>query len=128
MSLQLRILQRVASKSKHRRYHHSAIVFSGSKLLSFGYNVDGTHAEVMAIRRFQRLYKRGKDRTSIPTNLHLVSFMQYSRTSNPGNSCPCPNCFNAILNAGIKKVTYFNLRGEPCQLTLNLISKVSSVK
>ena len=114
----LTILQRVASKSKHRRYHHSAIIFSGSKLLSFGYNVDGTHAEVMAIRRFQRLFKRGRDNNSYPTNLHLVSFMARALGANPGNSCPCPNCFDAITRAGIKKVTYFTSEGIPCQLLL----------
>ena len=121
MSLGLTILQRLANKSKHRRYHHSAIIFSGSKLLSFGYNVDGTHAEIMAIRRFQRAYKRGRDNNSYPTNLHLVSFMSRVIGNSLGNSCPCPNCFDAITRAGIKKVTYFNSNGEPCQLLLNKV-------
>ncbi len=119
MSLNLNLLKRVAKKSPHDKYNHSSLIYSGSRLISFGYNHSNTHAEVHAIIKLFRLYRnKGIENRRYPNNLHLISFMQKRRSGNSGSSYPCSNCIEWIKRAGIRKVTYFNQQGQPCQMIL----------
>src|SRR3989304_10146626 len=106
--MNLNQMRRIAGKSLHPRYHHSELIFSGNRLLSYGYNFRETHAEESAIKRLLRRNRRGMDSTSLPNNLHLVSFMYKKSTGNMGNSLPCSHCMELIKLNGIKTVTYFD--------------------
>jgi deoxycytidylate deaminase len=103
--MNLTMMKRIANRSNHKLYNHAALIFSGSRLLAYGYNHEQTHAEISAIRRFQRLYRPGNSRP--PSNLHLISFMVKKSSSNIGNSKPCLNCRAAMIDIGIRWVTYF---------------------
>jgi deoxycytidylate deaminase len=113
--LHLSQLKRIANRSSHHRYLHSALIYSGARLLSIGYNNEKHHAEVMAINRLQAIYRT--DNSRFPNNLNLISFMQKRVSRSIGNSFPCPNCLSRIKKLGIRKVTFFN--GEtPCQVLI----------
>ena len=115
-SLNLNRLEKVANNSTHLRYCHSALIYSGSRLLSYGYNDKDRHAEIMAINRLRSLYRT--DNSRFPTNLHLVSYRHKRVTRLIGNSCPCENCMKEIIRVGIRKITFFN--GEiPCQIMIS---------
>lgn len=114
MDINIRRMDKLADYSTHKRYCHSALIFSGSRLLSVGYNKANCHAEVMAIRRLFRITRAGN---RIPKNLHLISFMRKRASGNIGNSCPCENCYKEIKRIGIRKVTFF-IGDEACQMIL----------
>jgi len=114
VEVNLRRMNRISQASTHKRYCHSALIFSGSRLLSVGYNKAYCHAEVMAIKRLSRITRAGN---RIPKNLHLISYMRKRASGNIGNSCPCENCYREIKKAGIRKVTFF-IGDEACQIIL----------
>src|SRR5574343_306728 len=111
-------MRRLANRSTHKLYCHSALIYSGSRLLAVGYNHEYMHAEVHAIKRLRALYREDIGNSRRPTNLHIISFMQKRRSWNVGNSLPCPNCMRAIRLAGIRKITFFN-GPETCQMSLS---------
>ena len=111
-----RRLVKVAEQSNHHRYLHSVLIFAGSKFLTSGYNSEGIHAEVRAIRRLARISKPGKERKQ-PRNLHLISFMLRRNSRDSGNSRPCASCERYISESGIKKITFFE-DGKICQLLM----------
>lgn len=123
--MNLTLLEKIANHSPHNKYLHSCLIYSGSRLLSYGYNDKDRHAEIMAINRLSALYRTGNSR--YPTNLHLISYRHKRATGLIGNSLPCNECMKAIIKARIKKVTFFN-GNVPCQLILNQISNHSFVK
>lgn len=114
MELNIRRMNKLADSSTHKRYCHSALIFSGSRLLAVGYNKANCHAEVMALRRLSRISRAGN---RIPKNLHLISFMRKRASGNVGNSCPCENCYSEIRRAGIRRLTFF-IGNEACQMIL----------
>jgi tRNA(Arg) A34 adenosine deaminase TadA len=101
------MMRKIADRSTHR-YRHCSIIFAGSRLLTYGYNRGDTHAEIMAIRRLNQLYRT--ENSARPRNLHIVNFMYKGSSGNPGNSAPCDNCNRAIYKAGIRRIAYYNQR------------------
>lgn len=116
--MNLNQMRRIADKSTHNRYHHSALIFSGSRLLSYGYNFGTTHAEELAIKRLLRRNRIGH-KITLPSNLHLISFMYKKSSGNMGNSLPCPDCMDLIKSVPIRTITYFDRRQVPCQLIIS---------
>jgi len=117
--MNLNQMRRIANKSLHPTYHHSALIFSGNRLLSYGYNFRETHAEASAIKRLNRRIRRGLDPDSIPHNLHLISYMYKKSSGNMGTSLPCASCMELLKLNGIRTVTYFDRKGIPCQILLS---------
>jgi deoxycytidylate deaminase len=113
--MNMRQLEKISKRSTHRLYCHSALIFSGPRLLAIGYNHEHVHAEDHAIRRLKRLAR--SNNSGLPPNLHLISFMVKRSSGNMGNSLPCHNCMRAIRSVGIRKVTFFN-GPIPCQMIL----------
>ena len=116
--MNLNQMRRIADSSPHPTYHHSALIFSGNRLLAYGYNFSETHAEASAIRRLRRRVRKGLDSNSIPNNLHLISFMYKKSSGNMGTSLPCDKCMELLKLNGIRTVTFFDRKGIPCQITL----------
>jgi tRNA(Arg) A34 adenosine deaminase TadA len=102
MNVRESLLRKVASKSDHRLYHHSAIILSGSRFISQGYNQGSKHAEVMAINSVKHLRSL--------SNCTLISF-RVNRKGYIGNSKPCSTCNEAIKAVGINKLIYFDGEG-----------------
>lgn len=107
--MNLTMMRRIAKLSDHKLYNHVALIFSGGRLLSYGYNSNFLHAEISAIRRLDRLYRPGNSQA--PKNLHLVSFMVRRKNGNLGPSIPCEECSKAIRARNIRTVTYFDGKG-----------------
>lgn len=103
--MNLNQMMRIAKNSDHKLYNHCALILSGNRLLSYGYNSGTLHAEESAIRRLDRLYRTNNSRK--PRNLHLISFMIKRKTGFFGSSYPCPDCWNIIEKNHIRTVTYF---------------------
>lgn len=120
--MHLNLLLRTAEKSKHHRYLHSALIYSGSRLLAIGYNNEKFHAEVMAINRLKALFRTNNSR--MPHNLHLVSFMRKRVSGFVGNSFPCPRCLDSIKRVGIRRVTFFN-GDSPCQMKVEKTIRIN---
>jgi hypothetical protein len=116
--MNLNQMRRIADNSLHPTYHHSALIFSGNRLLAYGYNFRETHAEASAIRRLRRRVRRGLGKDTLPNNLHLVSFMYKKSSGNMGTSLPCPDCMELLKLNGIRTITYFDRRQVPCQLNI----------
>lgn len=116
--MNLNQMRRIADSSTHQRYHHAALIFSGSRLLSYGYNFGTTHAEESAIKRLSRRSRRGINNSSMPSNLHLISFMYKKSSGNMGYSLPCDSCMHLLKLKGIRTITYFNREQEPCQMII----------
>lgn len=93
--------------SDHKSYKHVALIFSGGRLLSYGYNTRTMHAEVSALKRLDRIYRTNNSRR--PRNLHLVSFMIKRKTGNIGSSYPCSDCLTVLFKNDIRKVTCYSL-------------------
>ena len=104
--MNLNLMKRIAMHSDHKSYKHVALIFSGGRLLSYGYNTNTMHAEVSALKRLDRIYRTYNSRR--PRNLHLVSFMLRKKTGNIGSSSPCDSCWDAIVGAKVRTVTYYN--------------------
>ena len=116
--MNLNQMRRIASKSEHDKYCHSALIFDGPRLLSYGYNFRHIHAEASAIKRLLRRTRIGHSKTTLPNNLHLISFMYKKSSGNMGNSLPCPDCMDLIKTVPIKTITYFDSRRTPWQLII----------
>lgn len=68
----------------------------------------------MAIRKLSWITRPGN--TRLPSNLHIISFMQRRKTGNMGTSIPCGDCWERIKRAGIRRLTFWNEDGEVCQI------------
>jgi deoxycytidylate deaminase len=108
--MNLSLLIKRAKRSSHWRYQHVALILSGSRLLSWGYNTDTLHAEESALRRLDRLYRPGNSRR--PKNLHLISFMVRKRDGSFGNSEPCERCADLLIRNKVRRITFVNQKGE----------------
>lgn len=102
----------IARKSQHPKYQHCSLIYSGSRLITYGYNRAGIHAEIVAIRRLKAWMRVGN--SPRPKNLHMVNFMIRKMTGTIGNSYPCENCQLALMKANIKLHTWFE-KGKACQ-------------
>ena len=94
----LNLAKRIAKRSPHKSFTHSAIIFKGNAIYSHGFNFQNEHAETSAIKNAPWVSElkgctmlvirvtRGKD---------LLA-----------NSRPCPDCERALKRVGIKKVLF----------------------
>ena len=112
--MNLNLLKKIASKSTHHRYNHASLIFAGSRLLVVGYNNKDHHAEIVALRRLEALFRNNNSRR--PRNLHLVNLMIKKKSGNLGDSLPCKDCWIAIHIAKIAKVTFVNKQGRILQV------------
>ena len=116
--MNLNQMRRIASKSTNLRYCHAALILSGSRVLSYGYNFRDIHAEASAIKRLLRRNRIGH-KVTLPNNLHLISFMYKRNSGRMGNSLPCPECMDLLKTNNIRTVTYFDSRGQPWQILIS---------
>lgn len=59
------------------------------------------HAEIACIIRAQKLLKKDQ-------SINLLSIARLNRKNEPLNSKPCPICIEAIKEAGVEKIEYFD--------------------
>jgi hypothetical protein len=105
-------LTRIANKSQHFKYQHCSLIYSGSRLITYGYNRTNLHAEIVAINRLNAWLRVGN--SPRPRNLHMINFMIRRMTGTIGNSYPCEDCQLALAKANIKLHTWFE-KGKVCQ-------------
>jgi len=101
--MNLNQLTRIAKKSDHLKYQHCSLIFDGPRLIAYGYNRVGLHAEIVAIKRLEAWMRVGN--SPRPKNLHMVNFMIRRLTGTIGNSAPCLECNDAIAKTEITSVT-----------------------
>ncbi len=106
-------MKKIASKSNHK-YQHCSMIFAGNRLISYGYNNNDVHSEVMAINRMKAVYRN--NHKILPRNLHIVNLMIKKHSGNFGNSAPCNDCIGWITIVGIRTITYFNSSGKAVQI------------
>lgn len=107
------LLRKIASKSDHKQYNHSALLFKGSALISQGYNHGIKHAEVSAINKI-------KHKVDLNGTV-LVSFRVSRISSSIGNSRPCDSCRRFLHFKGVRKIVYFEA-GEWIEEELNILT------
>lgn len=103
--MNIQMMERIAKMSPHKRYQHCSLIFVGSRLISYGYNRGGIHAEEVAINRLNAWLRNQRRR---PRNLHMINFMIKRKTGNPGSSYPCDICLYTAVHNGIKTITYMD--------------------
>lgn len=85
-----------------------AEIVRGGNVIARGYNKKGfnssTHAEIDALKQLVR-QKRGAEGTTI-------TVIRYLKDDSFGASKPCPDCMEALLEAGVKKINYFDYNGQ----------------
>lgn len=105
---------KVAQTSSYR-WQHGAVVAKGNKVLGFAPNkfrnspsvdVDNVsdHAERAIIRE---LLKSREDLRGC-----TIYIARVNKANEPTISRPCPDCFRAIVEAGIKEIVYTNELGS----------------
>jgi len=118
----------VHSNAKTTGMRVGAALFSGSNLLSFGYNdwnktspnarnptyVGNVHAEVMALNR---RWHYDKSKNLILYISRTCSNSEKTKTFD-GCSRPCDNCMKAIKEFGISRIRYFDEYGFPSETKL----------
>lgn len=92
-------LKRVASKSPHPKNQHATLVFKGGALVAQGFNHDGIHAEVVALRKLWPSKRRGTV---------VVNYMIRTRSGVPGNSRACEECLEFLRKNEVEKMIYFD--------------------
>lgn len=99
-----RLARNVSRLSTHQRHHLGAVIVSGGRVLSVGFNQQkshpagrfvGRHAEVVAIQCCDH-------------DLHGAVLYTYRerRDGTLGLARPCPDCLRIIREKGIKKIVY----------------------
>lgn len=85
-----------------------AEVARGGKVIARGYNrknfKSSTHAEEDALRQLVR-QKRGAEGATI-------TVIRYLADDSFGASKPCPRCMEQLIDAGIKRINYFDYDGK----------------
>jgi len=107
----------VASKSGcHHKHKMGAAIYNKRKLISIGINHSKTHP-------IQKRYSVDNERSDQSIYLHAeiaaiiaakgstqnshIYVARWLRSNRIGDSRPCKACHNALIDAGISKVTYF---------------------
>jgi deoxycytidylate deaminase len=90
------MLLRQAAKSRHHQHYHVAIVTRGGAVLAMGHNLEGIHAEAMAL---------GKLWPSERVGTRLQS-LRLRRDGTLGMAKPCAECQALIEASGVKQVIY----------------------
>lgn len=93
---------KLAARSTHPQYWHSALVLKGGAVISQGWNHDGRHAEVVAL---------GKLWPSKRVGTTVIS-LRMGRDGRLGMAKPCPECSRALKEAGVTRVYYSDRKGE----------------
>jgi cytidine deaminase len=88
-------LRKVAMRSRHDNYYHSAIVLKGGAIMSTGFNTATEHAEARALRTWGSI-----------GGGTVITFMA-TKAGNIGSSNPCGACRNLMRDSGIETVIYW---------------------
>jgi deoxycytidylate deaminase len=85
-----------------------AEVARGGKVIARGYNrknfQSSTHAEEDALRQLVRQKKGAEGAT--------ITVIRYLADDSFGASKPCPRCMEQLIDAGIKRINYFDYDGN----------------
>jgi len=92
----LSLAKKVAKKSWHKSFFHSAVLIRGGSLIATGYNKGNRHAEMACI---------GKAWGSEVEGCTLLS-IRVTKGGLLANGKPCFDCEQALRKAGIKKIMY----------------------
>lgn len=95
-------LKRLAAMSPHPAHKHATLILRGGAVVSFGYNHDNLHSELVALSRLWPNKRRG---TSI-INIRITRGGAY------GLSFPCPSCLAELKENGVIKVSFTNKDGR----------------
>lgn len=102
----LRLAKKLALRSTHHQHHHAVIITKGGAHVAYGYNHNGIHAEMMALKQLFPNDARGYT---------LWSF-RWRKDGSWGNSKPCEKCQLAIKYMLVKKVFYTDDNGQLVKL------------
>lgn len=103
-------LKRHAEKSPCR-HQHAAVVLAGSRVLAFGYNHDGLHAEKAALKRVKPSYRKHG-------GLVVIS-IRLKRDGTLGNSKPCQECQGYMERNGVVSVYYTDDKGKQQEMEVD---------
>lgn len=100
-------IAKAASKhSDHPAHKLGAVIVKGNKVVSVGFNKNKTHTK--SNHAWKRLHAEISAIIKAKQDLTGCSIYVYRETKNGdlGMSKPCPSCFSAIRESGIKIVYY----------------------
>ena len=99
MTIPFTKLVSTANKSPHPKNKHSTLVFRGGSLVGTGYNHDGIHSEINALKDLWPSKRKGTI---------VVNLMIQTRSGNFGVSRPCMRCLSYLISNKVKKVIWFD--------------------
>jgi pyrimidine deaminase RibD-like protein len=105
----VRIAKKLASKCRHPRYFHVALVVRGGVTLAAGWNSGWTHAEEMALDRLEPKERK---------NAKLWS-LRFTKSGKLASAKPCPKCDRYLRESGVKTVYYSTDLGTVERLRLS---------
>lgn len=95
---------KVAKRSNHKCYQMAALIIRGGSVLSYATNMRG---KPDSFHKAGHAYGHAEKRAILPHVDFSGATLIVVRV-NGGCSRPCPDCFNAIQGAGIKRIGYVN--------------------
>src|ERR1700723_3260155 len=105
----LNLAKRIARKSSHNSFFHSAILIKGSNILSMAPNRGTKHAEIGCLDKVW----------SSETKNCIILSIRITKGGLLANAKPCPNCEQALRLAGVKKILYSTANRQIEEMRLN---------
>jgi len=100
------LIKKYAKKSRHHHFHHVVFLTKGGNIVSVGWNLERTHAEVSAL---------GKIWPSEREGLCLWSF-RVGRSGKLAMAKPCSKCQKIIQQSGISSIRFSDSSGKICSM------------
>ncbi|MDY0198386.1 MAG: deaminase [Tenuifilaceae bacterium] len=101
-------LARLASYHSTYKQRIGAVIYKGSRVISFGFNkINKSHPKYAS--KYSTIHAEINALLKAQTDLvgcSLYTYREHNKYQTPLLSKPCSNCFSAILEAGISKIYY----------------------
>lgn len=109
----MRMAMKAAELGQHKIYKMGAAVVRGGSVIAVGFNRREKHAEESALGKLVNDGKSSRFRTkndACNADVYVARIKKDNKKQ--GSSRPCENCWKHLREAGIRKVFYFNEKGE----------------
>ena len=101
----LKKMIRVAKKSNHQ-HRHCTLILKGGAPIAIGYNHDGVHSEINAIKKLWPDKRRGV----------TIINLRITGSGRIGISKPCEDCLKFLLSQYVSKIWYTDEHGSWCEI------------
>lgn len=102
MTSWLKLARKITHQSKHKQFHHAAIVLKGGAIMAFATNVGWNHAEASALNKIWKSERKG---------CVLIS-VRFTGSGLLANAKPCLKCQAVINESKLAAVWYSTANRE----------------